>query len=87
MEYVAAQLDDDGVLVLSDRAGAHDLLGQHALSIDPTATDDFASTIGRAVSMHPTERAVRMHELRQQVAEHDLSAWVNEFLLAIDELA
>jgi alpha,alpha-trehalose-phosphate synthase [UDP-forming] len=85
-EYVAAQADDDGVLVLSDQAGAHEELGEQALTINPYDTDPFADTIERALTMDADERAERMVALREQVESHDLYAWMGSVFDTIDEL-
>ncbi|GAA0453224.1 trehalose-6-phosphate synthase [Halococcus dombrowskii] len=85
-EYVAAQVDDDGVLVLSDQAGAHEELGDRALTINPYDTDAFADTIERALTMDGEERAERMVALRERVESNDLYAWMEGIFDTIDEL-
>lgn len=79
-EYVAAQLDDDGVLLLSEFAGAHEELGEHAVTINPYDTRAFADAIERAVSMPADERTDRMAAQRRRVAEYDLVAWMDDVL-------
>lgn len=75
-EYVAANVDGDGVLVLSEGTGAHDRLGSHALTIDPTDVDGFASQLEAAVTMAPRERQHRMNTLRNRVFDGDLEWWM-----------
>lgn len=77
-EYVAAQVDESGVLVLSDQTGAYEELGEHALVINPYDTEAFVSTIEAALSMDDDERAERMRALRDQVESHDLVAWMDD---------
>jgi len=48
-EYVASQLDDDGVLVLSEFAGAVESLGDAALVVNPNDIEEFATTIEAAL--------------------------------------
>ncbi|RBI60633.1 trehalose-6-phosphate synthase [halophilic archaeon] len=81
-EYVAAQIDADGVLLLSELAGAHNELGEHALSINPYDTAGFADTIEQALTMDDSERERRMTRLRHDVASNNLYWWMNEFLNA-----
>ncbi|SEV82196.1 alpha,alpha-trehalose-phosphate synthase (UDP-forming) [Natrinema salifodinae] len=76
-EYVAASVDGDGTLVLSDRTGAHERLGSHALTIDPTDTDGFAVQLEHALSMPPHERRRRMNTLRQRVFNGDIESWMS----------
>jgi len=86
LEYVAAQRDHDGVLLLSDRAGAHELLGDEALTVTPGDTNGFAATISEAVTLPAAERRRRMRELRRRVRENDLQAWIDSFLATVEEL-
>jgi len=75
-EYVAAQVDGDGVLVLSDQSGVHDELGPHVVSVRPADTEDFADAIADALTMAPEERRERMALLREWVSAHDLDTWM-----------
>ncbi|OIB57146.1 alpha,alpha-trehalose-phosphate synthase (UDP-forming) [Natrialba sp. SSL1] len=75
-EYVAACVDTDGVLLLSDRAGAHERLSSHAVSIDPTDVSGFATAIDDALSMAPQERTARMNALRSSVFDGDIDDWM-----------
>lgn len=75
-EYVAAQGDGDGVLVLSDQAGIHDELGEHAVTVTPFDTERFTESIVEALTMSTGERKHRMSRLRQWVANHDLDTWL-----------
>jgi trehalose 6-phosphate synthase len=81
-EYVAAQVENDGVLVLSETAGAHDVLGEHAVSVVPTDVAAFADRIEDALTMGASERRRRMAGLRRWVGENDLDSWTDGFLRA-----
>jgi trehalose 6-phosphate synthase len=83
-EYVASQVDNDGVLVLSERTGAHRRLGDHAVSVDPHDVDGLADGIERAIHMNGRERFDRMRRLRRLVHEADLSAWLEDVLAAVE---
>jgi trehalose 6-phosphate synthase len=85
-EYVAAQVDDDGVLVLSDQTGAYEELGEYALTINPYDTEDFVETIDAALHMEAGQRAERMRALREQVESHDLVAWMNDVFETAEDL-
>ncbi|ELY36502.1 alpha,alpha-trehalose-phosphate synthase (UDP-forming), partial [Halalkalicoccus jeotgali] len=65
-EYVASQVDDDGVLVLSEFAGAHEELGDGAVTINPFDTQSFAEAIDRALSLPTEERNERMAAQRRR---------------------
>ncbi|ELY49611.1 alpha,alpha-trehalose-phosphate synthase (UDP-forming) [Natronorubrum sulfidifaciens] len=75
-EYVAASVDGDGTLVLSQETGAHETLGSQALTIDPTDIDGFAHQLERAVSLPAHERKRRMNTLRNRVFDGNLEWWM-----------
>ncbi|SEN17240.1 bifunctional alpha,alpha-trehalose-phosphate synthase (UDP-forming)/trehalose-phosphatase [Cryobacterium sp. TMT1-3] len=81
-EYVAVRFDADGVLVLSEFAGAADELKQ-AILINPHDIDGTKDAIVRAVEMPKRERTRRMRSLRRTVAENDVAAWSASFLRAL----
>lgn len=78
-EYVAVRFDNDGVLVLSEFAGAADELRQ-AIRINPHDIEGMKEAILYAVNMPPRERARRMRPLRRKVFENDVAAWSDNFL-------
>jgi len=84
-EYVAAQ-DDGGVLVLSEGTGAHDEIGEWALSVSPHDVGDLAAAIERALVMPRGERRARMTALQRYVTDHSIDAWVAGVFDAIESL-
>ncbi len=85
-EYVMAQPTLNGVLVLSELAGAAEEL-QEALVVNPFDIEAVASALHRALSMPADERRARMSALRDRVRTHDVHAWVKQFLAAADTAA
>ncbi len=81
-EYSAAHIDGDGVLVLSEFAGAADELTD-AVLVNPH--DDLAlqQAIVTAVEMHRHERRTRMAALRDQIRKSDVQGWADRFLAAL----
>jgi trehalose 6-phosphate synthase/phosphatase len=77
-EFVASRVDEDGVLVLSEFAGAAAELSG-AITVNPYDVDRVADSIHRALSMSIEERHARMRMLRRRVLEHDVHAWAAEF--------
>ena len=77
-EYAAAQVDGDGVLVLSTQTGVHDLIGKHAVSVSPFDVKRFAERLDEALTMPPAEQRFRMQRIRQAVAANDLEAWLEK---------
>jgi alpha,alpha-trehalose-phosphate synthase [UDP-forming] len=78
-EYVASRIDDDGVLLLSEFAGAADEL-KSALLINPHDIEGLKDAMMAAVNMPKRERAARMRALRRRVREHDVERWSSSFL-------
>jgi trehalose 6-phosphate synthase/phosphatase len=85
-EFVAARTDLDGVLVLSELAGAAAGLGA-ALVVNPFDIGRVATTLARALDMPDAERHARMRMLRAQVDATDVNAWASRFLGALDSTA
>ncbi len=81
-EYAAAQIEADGVLVLSDQAGVHAMVGDRALTVNPHEVEAFADTIETALEMGGGDRRDRMHRIREQVASTDLTSWMENCLAA-----
>jgi trehalose 6-phosphate synthase len=67
----------DGVLILSENAGAHQELSPWALCVNPFDIQAQADAIYQALTMHATERHERIEGLRGQVREHDISRWID----------
>jgi trehalose 6-phosphate synthase len=81
-EYVAAQSGGDGVLVLSEFAGAARELAD-ALIVNPYDTEQFAEAICHGLEMDAGERCARMQRLTRQVDEHNIYRWAANFLSAL----
>jgi trehalose 6-phosphate synthase len=81
-EYVASRVDNRGVLVLSEFAGAADELGS-AIRINPHDIEGLKDAIMRALEMPAAEQGRRMRALRRRVLEHDVEAWSRDFLAAL----
>jgi trehalose 6-phosphate synthase len=74
----------DGVLILSENAGAHEELGDWALTVNPFDVAGQAEAINRALEMSLEERRERIDAIRTWVREHDLAAWIDVQLRALD---
>jgi len=81
-EYVASRIDNRGVLLLSEFAGAADELGT-AVRINPHDIGGLKDAMMRAVEMPAGEQGRRMRALRRKVLEHSVEDWSREFLEAL----
>jgi trehalose 6-phosphate synthase len=74
----------DGVLVLSENAGAHEELAEWALTVNPFDIAGQADALLAALEMPRDERRERLDGLRAHVREHDLAEWVEAQLADLD---
>ncbi|MGH7471027.1 MAG: bifunctional alpha,alpha-trehalose-phosphate synthase (UDP-forming)/trehalose-phosphatase [Longimicrobiales bacterium] len=81
-EFVAVRDDEDGVLVLSEFAGAAAEL-RDALLVNPYDIEATAEQYHRALTMTRNDRRARMRTLRAQVFDQDVQLWVSSFLDAL----
>lgn len=85
-EFVATRRDDDGVLVLSELAGAAQEL-RDAVLINPYDIDGFAAKLETAIDMPAAERRTRMQAMRRIVAGRDVFAWASDILEGLEHAA
>jgi trehalose 6-phosphate synthase len=77
----------DGVLVLSENAGAYAELAEWAIGVSPFDVWGQARALHQALVMEPGERRRRAEGLRGQVREHDLSRWLAGLLADLEPVA
>jgi trehalose 6-phosphate synthase len=66
----------NGVLVLSERAGAQQQLEPGALIISPCDVYDTAKAMHQALTMPAEERQERADRLRRLIEAEDIVAWL-----------
>lgn len=81
-EFCAAQVDERGVLIVSEFAGASQELRHGAIVVNPNDLAGVAQAIHDAAVMSPEEKSTRMRLLRNIVKEHDVHRWAQSFLQA-----
>ncbi|HZQ04745.1 MAG TPA: trehalose-6-phosphate synthase [Gaiellaceae bacterium] len=77
----------DGVVVLSENAGACAELGEWALPVNPFDLEDQAEALHRALTMPADERRRRAAAISAHVREHDIEGWIAAQLTEIERLA
>jgi trehalose 6-phosphate synthase len=77
----------DGVLVLSENAGAHEELGEWALTVNPFDVAGQADALHRALSMSEPERKQRAAAIREHVRTNDVAAWITGLLSDFDSVS
>ncbi len=81
-EYCAANIEEKGVLILSEFAGAAAQLYKGAIMVNPYNIEEVAFAIYKAYIMDDRERRSRMKKMRQIIRKQDIYWWVNSFLEA-----
>ncbi len=81
-EYTACNIEENGVLILSEFAGAAAQLQKQALLVNPYDVEGVAESLREAFMMTYEERAKRMRQLRATVRRYDIYRWVESFLNA-----
>jgi len=79
-EFVASRDDEQGVLVLSQFAGASRELPE-ALVVNPYDADQCAAALQLALVMSPNEQRDRMRIMRMVVREFNVYRWAGRMLL------
>ncbi len=79
-EYCACNIDEKGVIILSEFAGAAHQFFQDAIIVNPHDIEGTARAIHKAVIMPQGGKSQRMRNLRENVKTEDLFWWLNSFL-------
>jgi trehalose 6-phosphate synthase/phosphatase len=79
-EYCASNVDENGVLILSEFAGSASQLRRGALLVNPHDVIGTADAIYRAYVMPAQERRTRIRQLRRIVERSDVFWWTESFL-------
>ena len=82
-EFCAAQIDERGVLIVSEFAGAGPELRSGAIMVNPNDFSEVAQALHDAVHMGVEDKRSRMRLLRQIVKDHNVHRWIRSFLQAI----
>ena len=78
--------ETDGVVVLSERAGAYEELEPFVLGVDPLDIEATAAQLERAIDLPAADRAARSLGLKEFLRKHDVSRWIDLQLGDLDAL-
>jgi trehalose 6-phosphate synthase/phosphatase len=81
-EYVASNINENGVLILSEFAGAASQFQKEAFLINPYDIEGLADTIYKALMLPPANGKKRMRRMRRIVQQRDVFWWLKFFLNA-----
>jgi len=77
----------NGVSILSENTGAHEELGEYALSVNPFDIQELADSIHAALTMSPEERARRAEGLRRIITQRNPGDWIDDQIADIRKKA
>lgn len=84
-EFVACQINETGVLILSPFAGAGGTM-REALLVNPYEVDMVSETIHKALTMELDERRWRMQQLRKRESSMDVDHWMESFIQEMNKV-
>lgn len=82
-EYCASNIFKNGVLILSEFAGAAGQLYRDAILLNPYHIEHTAEKLYQACQMSVSERKKRMASMRRDIKKSDIYWWVDNFLKAV----
>jgi len=85
-EFISAQVDNHGVLLLSETAGAANEL-EEAFNFNPLDAGNFAEQLHQALTTPLAERSRRIQVMREQIHRHTIYDWMNHIVSALEAVA
>jgi trehalose 6-phosphate synthase/phosphatase len=82
-EYVASRVDNTGVLILSEMAGAAKELGE-AVMINPNSREEIADAIEEALALPKVEQARRNFVMQKRLRRYNVVSWAEDFIRQLD---
>jgi trehalose 6-phosphate synthase len=86
-EYCACRIEEDGVLIVSQFAGAAEQLKPDALLVNPYDIEQMADAILKAFQMSQAKRSARMKRMRRVMRNENVFWWVDSFLKAGSQIS
>ncbi|MFN7119847.1 MAG: bifunctional alpha,alpha-trehalose-phosphate synthase (UDP-forming)/trehalose-phosphatase [Saprospiraceae bacterium] len=85
-EFIAARKDQQGVLILSEMAGAANELPE-SLLINPNDIVDSSNAILQALTMSPEEQQTRMQRMQDRLQSFTVVDWAAAFLNELEHMS
>ena len=83
-EFVASKHKSNGVLVLSDMAGAATELPD-AVMVNPNNSQQVAEAIHLGLTMPNSEQKQRMKKMQARISEYTIGRWASDFIAELSE--
>ncbi|MCJ7665295.1 MAG: trehalose-6-phosphate synthase [Actinobacteria bacterium] len=79
-EYVSCKAEENGILILSEFAGAAEEMKKYSILVNPYDIEEVADSINKALNMHGNTKKMMISRLRKIVQKNDIYAWANNFI-------
>ncbi|MFW5752348.1 MAG: bifunctional alpha,alpha-trehalose-phosphate synthase (UDP-forming)/trehalose-phosphatase, partial [bacterium] len=84
-EYIACKTDNEGVLILSEMAGASKELGE-ALIVNPNDNKEIANAILEAIKMPRKEQIRRNQVMQKRLERYNVESWAQDFMHNLNKM-
>lgn len=84
-EYIASKSDLNGVLILSEMAGASKELIE-SLIVNPNDIKEISNAIKNALTMNEYEKKQRLIAMQERLKEYDVISWAKDFIENIENV-
>jgi len=84
-EFIISRHDNDGVLILSQFAGASREL-KDSIIVNPYDIEEMADAIKFALTLEQSERNERMQRMRNVVKEHNIYRWAGKLIAELSRV-
>lgn len=78
-EFIATQIENKGMLILSKMAGAAAEL-KEAILINPVDDAEMARAIKQALEMTSEEKQLRLEKMQKRIADYNVFRWAHDFI-------
>ena len=82
-EFISTRVEKDGILILSEMAGASKELFQ-AILVNPFDLNNMAEALYQAVNMSKVEQVERNRKMRKRLKRYNVEHWAKEFMKGLD---
>lgn len=83
-EYIATRTDSDGVLILSEMAGAANELSQ-AIQINPENHSQIAAALHESLQLPKAEQQKRMQAMQKRISRYHVERWASDFMKSLEK--
>ncbi len=84
-EYISSRIDQTGVLILSEMAGAAREMGE-AILINPNTPQEISEALETALMMPVEEQKIRNTLMQKRLKRYDVHNWANDFLQTVVQI-